>query len=243
MTRDVYLANLRWNVQALGAAARSAPLDTTVPSCPEWTLGDLVRHVGSHYRWVRANLSRAPEDGPQPREEMDRPPEGTAAIEWLEAGAAELIAALEVADLDARCWAFVGEPRVAFWCRRTTQESAMHRWDAENAVGIAQPIDAPLAADGIDEYLMLQVAFRGDKLARSAPQTIHLHCTDTAGEWLLRFDDEGLQVTPEHAKGDVAARGTASDLLLMLSGRRPASLAEVFGDAAILDGFLAVARF
>jgi hypothetical protein len=41
-------------------------------------------------------------------------------------------------------------------------------------------------------------------------------------------------VTREHAKGDVAARGTASSLLLFLYGRVPADDLEVFGDAALL---------
>jgi uncharacterized protein (TIGR03083 family) len=244
MTRDEYIAALRANAHALGAAARSAPLDTRVPSCPEWSLRDLVGHVGSHYRWVGANLTRAPDDGPQPVRELPPSPGGESAIEWLEQGAEELASALEVADLDAPCWTFGGEQKVAFWCRRTTQETAVHRWDAQNAAsGAAEPIDPALAADGIDEWLGLLNAFRGAKLARVEPQTIHLHCTDEPGEWLLSLDASGMQVTPEHAKGDVAARGTASDLLLMLLGRKSASDVEVFGDAALLDSFLEHSSF
>ena len=48
---------------------------------------------------------------------------------------------------------------------------------------------------------------------------MHLHCTDVAGEWLVTFTAEGPEVEPVHAKGEVAARGTASDLDLYLWGR------------------------
>ena len=51
-----------------------------------------------------------------------------------------------------------------------------------------------------------------------------------------------MVVTREHAKGDVAARGTASDLLLFLWGRVPATALEVFGDAALLDRFRSAIR-
>ena len=65
-------------------------------------------------------------------------------------------------------------------------------------------------------------------------ETIHFHCTDGEGEWLARLSPEGVVVTREHAKGDVAARGTASNLLLFVYGRVPADDLEVFGDAALL---------
>ena len=61
--------------------------------------------------------------------------------------------------------------------------------------------------------------------------SVHLHCTDTEGEWLIVRDGDDLVVTREHAKGDVAARGTASDVLRFLWGRGGADQLEVFGDA------------
>ncbi len=74
---------------------------------------------------------------------------------------------------------------------------------------------------------------------RGNGETIHFHCTDGDGEWLARLGPDGARRHAEHAKGDVAARGTASDLLLFLYGRVGADALEVFGDAALLD---AVAR-
>ena len=70
--------------------------------------------------------------------------------------------------------------------------------------------------------------------------TLHLHRTDGDGEWLLSSAGDQLVVGHEHAKGDAAARGTASDLNLLVWGRRQPTL-EVFGDEAVLDAWLALA--
>jgi uncharacterized protein (TIGR03083 family) len=242
VTRDEYLAGLRADAAAFVAAVVGADLDATVPSCPEWKLRDLAGHLGTHYRWVRGNVGRSQEDGPQPRDALDGPPGDDALAAWVGEGAAALAATLEQTDPDAPCWTFFGPSRAGFWQRRTAHESGMHRWDAQNTVGDADPI-GPLAVDGIDEWLGLLGVIRGDALARSEPVTVHLHCTDAPGEWLLALGADGMTVTPEHAKGDAAVRATASDLLLLLLGRRSATDVEVFGDTAVLDGFLAQSSF
>ena len=70
--------------------------------------------------------------------------------------------------------------------------------------------------------------------------SLHLHRTDGDGEWLLTTVDGELVATFEHARGDAAARGTASDLLLYLWGRGRTTL-ECFGDEALLDAWASVA--
>ncbi len=114
----------------------------------------------------------------------------------------------------------------------------MHAWDAERAIGDAAPIDAALAVEGIDE--MFDVFFVRQFPAAAFEghgETVHLHATDTPGEWLVRFDPAGPVVTREHAKGDVAARGPASSLLLFLWGRVPPDDLETFGDVGILEHY------
>ena len=74
----------------------------------------------------------------------------------------------------------------------------------------------------------------GDTLP--AHGTIHLHATDIDGEWLITLGPAGISFEHGHAKGDVALRGTASDLLLWCWNRVPVDdRLEVFGDAAPLD--------
>ena len=45
-----------------------------------------------------------------------------------------------------------------------------------------------------------------------------------------------------HAKGDVAARGSASDLLLAIRGRVDPRALEIFGDGAVLLRFIDLSR-
>jgi hypothetical protein len=74
-------------------------------------------------------------------------------------------------------------------------------------------------------------------------ETLHLHCTDRDGEWLLRRTDGGLEVTREHAKGDVALRASASDLYLVVLGRTPAAEPDVFGDPAAYESWKPLLSF
>ena len=118
----------------------------------------------------------------------------------------------------------------------------MHRYDAETAARTPTPIDAALAVDGIDEFFIVFLPRLADNFADVGNGTVHLHCTDVTGEWLVARRDGEVAVTAEHAKGDVAARGTASDLFLFLWGRVPADALEVFGDAALLERFRQAVR-
>ena len=235
-----YISALRSNGNAAARAARDMPMETTVPSCPEWNLRDLAHHLGSHHRWVAGNLDQPPDGKAFKRRE--EPPADEAIPDWLEAGAEMLATKLAATDPAKPCWTWVPfDDSVGFWARRTTHETAMHRWDAQNAGSAVDAIDAELAADGVDEYLGIIGAFRGRRFPEAG--SIHLHSTDTPGEWLVRLDAEGIQLTREHAKGDVAVRGPASDVLLVLMGRKTMGAVDVFGEAPLFERFRKHASF
>jgi predicted lipid carrier protein YhbT len=97
---------------------------------------------------------------------------------------------------------------------------------------------------------MSSVAWEGsDQRLRALPEgrSIHVHVTDpgVAGEWTLHSEPDVITAERGHARADVALRGPATSLLLVLMRRTPASGSgvEVLGDAAILDGWLDVVRF
>lgn len=70
--------------------------------------------------------------------------------------------------------------------------------------------------------------------------SVHLHCTDVAGEWTVRErDGGGFDVTREHAKGDCAIRGAAADILAALRREAPLSACDVVGDAEVAARFVA----
>lgn len=237
-----YVELVRTDSAALVAAANSGPLDAPVPSCPGWTVADLLAHIGRVQRWSAACASSTE---PVDRRSVPEPPEDPAALPgWVADGASELADTLTHLDPGRPAWNFAGaQPAVAgFWHRRQAVEAALHRWDAEAARGAPTPLDAALAADGIDETLTVMAPFRlagRDDLHIGG--SIHVHCTDTEGEWTLRTED-GLAVEHGHAKGDAALRGPASSVLLVLWRRlRPGEGGtEVFGDAAVLDRWLAL---
>jgi uncharacterized protein (TIGR03083 family) len=235
-----YISALRSNGNAAARAARDMPMETTVPSCPEWTLRDLAHHLGSHHRWVAGNLDQPPDGKAFKRRE--EPPADEAIPDWLEAGAEMLATKLAATDPAKPCWTWVPfDDSVGFWARRTAHETAIHRWDVQNADGEADAVEPELAADGVDEYLGILNAFRGRRFPEAG--SIHLHSTDTPGEWLVRLDAEGIQLTREHAKGDVAVRGPASDVLLVLMGRKTMDAVDVFGEAPLFERFRKHASF
>jgi uncharacterized protein (TIGR03083 family) len=240
MDHGAYISALRWNGDAAANAARKTPMETMVPSCPEWTFRDLAHHLGSHHRWVAGNLDQPP-DGPAFKQ-REEPPADEAVPDWLAAGAEMLATKLEATDPAQPCWTWVPfDQSVGFWSRRTTHETAMHRWDAQNAGAVAEDVESELAADGVDEYLGILGAFRGRRFPEAG--SIHLHTTDTPGEWLVLLDADGVQLTREHAKGDVAVRGPASEVLLVLMGRKTMDAVDVFGEAPLFERFRKHASF
>lgn len=242
MEPAVYLEALRRDGTALSRAARGAP-DAAVPSCPGWSMTDLVAHVGQVHR-DKAGIARAGAVRERPARAADATQTGDALLAWYDEGLADLVAVLAAADPDQPAWSWSrhpGDARIAFWLRRMAHETAVHRWDAEHAAGLpATAIGPPaLAADGVDEVLFLWMGDPDDPPYTRAAGTVHLHASDTPGEWVLRLGGQGgVEVRRSHEHADVALRGPASDLDLVLWGRLPAGGLGPVGDTMLLDGFL-----
>jgi uncharacterized protein (TIGR03083 family) len=238
-TAEEYVATIGTEADALVEAATRAGLDATVPSCPDWDVAALLAHIGRVHRWAAACVERGEPVSP---DELPASPPAGARPAWVRDGAAALVAALRRPATDST-WTWYPDGTVGFWQRRQAHETGMHRVDAELASGPPAPIPAGLAADGIDELLMLLPARPNAPSLTGDGETLHLHCTDVDGEWLLRIGAAGPEVERIHAKGDVAARGRASDLLCVLSRRLDPDRVEILGDRAVFDGFLDRARF
>jgi len=239
-----HVTALEQEAAALVASARDGKFDAPVPSCPGWDRLRLFRHLGMVHRSVTVTVETG--------EQADRaalgsaPKDGDLIADWLEEGVAALADALRRTDPAKPAWNPFGiEPVVASWRRRMAHETAVHRWDAQQAIGEPTPVDAALASDGVDEFLTgflpRDVRERGAALPSG---TLHLHATDAEGEWTLRAGPAGPEVDRGHAKGDAAVRGTASDLLLLVWHRLPREGGpfEVFGDTDVADAWLALAH-
>lgn len=230
---------------ALGELVRDAEPSTPVPTCPEWTLEQLMRHVGRGDRWCAQIVAERSGEFIDPRTVPDgKPPaDPDGRIAWLHDGPRRLIAA--VADVGAQTpvWTFLGHRPAAWWIRRRLHETAVHRADAALALGAAFEIDPDIAVDGITEYLE-RVVIRADRPLEDG-QSLHLHATDAGGEWTIRGRPDGIAFDHEHAKAGTALRGPARDLLLAIVRRADAAElgVEMFGDLAVWDTWLARTPF
>lgn len=233
-------------------------LGAAVPSLEDWDVERVVRHVGKIHEWVLGMLRLEPGQGMADAPAPVGLPKGPDCLPAYRAVADELIAHLEGDDPARPCLNFAGAGDVAWWMRRQAQEVSVHRVDAMDAVQAAggpapEPISADAAADGIDEWARFFLAVRWGQRFGELPEglaghTVHIHGTDDpapsdGAEWLLRFGADGIAVEATHAKGDVALRGPANDLLLALWRRRPLGTLDVVGDAAVAERLLDVARF
>jgi len=240
METQQYLDQLTRNSERLADAAAAAGTEAPVPTCPGWTVTDLLQHVVRGDDWARTIVEKGKQGNTDRVLPADSDPSitGDALVQAFRDGARALVASLASVDPATPVWTFSSADRTAaFWQRRRSQETAVHRYDAESAAGAPTPVDAGLAVDGVDEFLMVFLPRLTDNFGDLGDATIHVHCTDADGEWLVTRRDGEVVVTREHAKGDVAVRGAASDLLLFLWGRVGADQLEVFGDADALARF------
>jgi uncharacterized protein (TIGR03083 family) len=254
LTLERYGQELVDQTAQFAATARRAAPDALVPTCPEWTSGQLVEHLGQTQYWVGSLVEDRVSDPSQlPTSVAELPADPSAWTSWLAEAASRLAAAGVDAGPDAPVWNPAGDGRsgTRFWLRRVLCETIIHRADAAAAAGVAYQLDAELAADAITDHLAMMTspgwaAQRPDsaQALRGSGQTLHLHADDEpglgeAGEWLVERGAEGASWRHGHRDADVTVRGPATSLLLVLTRRRSISAAmddglQVSGDLDLL---------
>ena len=237
LTSSEYLAHLSADGQALCAAAE-VDLSAPVRSCPGWNVADLVRHTGEVHR-DKAAIVRDGRVDERPRLPYPEPPaeDGEALLSWYREGLDELLAVLAT-DPEQTAWGWSGDHRVAFWQRRMAQETLVHRWDAQAAVGAFTGVDADLAADGVDELLRV-FAPGTDEPYQGPDGTITVQCLDVEHAWTVRLSGDRLEVDDDLSlDADAVIRGSAHDLLLAMWHRLPLTEVEISGDRSLVEAFL-----
>lgn len=240
-TTGWYLDHYRAEADRLAGALATGPLDAPVAACPGWDVAQLARHVGQVHRWAAICIREGRSPGPD--DLADVPPfDPDDAAAWYRACADDLVPLLAAIDPAAPTWHPFPAAQVAgVWPRRMAHETAVHRWDAEHAIGQAPGLDAWLASDGIDEYFEVMVPRRLASDAAVPEGSLHVHCTDVEGEWLVWAEGGEYRMIRAHQKGDAALRGPAADLLLRLWSRPVADGAlSPVGDDGVLASWLAV---
>jgi uncharacterized protein (TIGR03083 family) len=238
---DRWVAEIDAQAGALRAAAVSAGPRAAVPTCPEWTVLDLVSHVAGVHDWAARALHTDPAE-PDVRADPG-PAEWADLLSWWTARTGALVAGLTAAGPHAPAWVFDDEdaPTAAFWARRQAHETAVHRLDAEHArSGSPVPVflyDTDFAADGIDEALTMWVPRRVGAEPPDLRGEVAVHAVDAGRSWLVRLAPGAPPAVEAVDPGaDLAADATlagTADAVYRAVWHRP-SIATVHGDASLI---------
>jgi uncharacterized protein (TIGR03083 family) len=215
--------------------------DADVPTCHDWSVEDLVRHVARIYLFVSQVLTTRATEAPESRPDL---PDGDL-VDVFANALDEVVAALKECDAETPVWNWAAnQPDLGlFWARRMAHESSVHRFDAQAAHGVVQPIDAELAGDGIDELIdVVAPRVYGRDDLEGPTGTVTLQSSDK-GAWHLELEPGGLRRVEVLADPSVTVRGTTSALLLATYSRMPWTSLETTGDIDLLTQWTSAMNF
>ncbi|WP_428950576.1 maleylpyruvate isomerase family mycothiol-dependent enzyme [Streptomyces sp. cg35] len=258
-----YVEQFRREVEAFEAAARAAARAAgdggvaLVPSCPGWSVADLTLHLGAAHRYVirliEEGLREPPQDhGPQylglpadtagwpdPEGGPHRGPLAESLLTWFVEGAAALAELFAERDPAEPVWTWSEKQSVGFWLQMQTIEAAVHRWDAQNALGDPRPIDRQLAADAVTHTfeVMAPARRRSQAAASGAGERMRFREADGHRMWIVQTDPDEVLLNQGTGCCLVELSGTTSELMLFLWHRIRKEDLAVRGDEALLDRY------
>jgi uncharacterized protein (TIGR03083 family) len=218
---DAYLARLDSDVEAMLAASEDLGLE--VPSCPGWTVSDLLSHVIGVYRHKNAVFETGASPGDAPADGWGALAAGEDPRVVLRAEYSVLRGHLATRDPAEVVWTWwPSEQTVGFWQRRMALETAVHRWDAETAaygVDDANAVDDALASDGVDELLGWLRWPWGDELAQPEAHGQRVLVSTVGHSWTVTLHPTEVGVVGGGDDAEALVAGDPSGLLLHLWGR------------------------
>jgi uncharacterized protein (TIGR03083 family) len=222
------------------ALARAPEWDAPVPTCPGWTVRELAHHVGRVHRWaalvVREQRAAEPDEHAEAERIWGTMPDDEGIEAWFRAGHAAVVETLERAPADLECWAFLpaSSPR-AFWARRQAHETAIHRADAQAAIGDIDAVATAFAVDGIDELLFGFYSRPRNRARSEVERALSVTAEDAGVSWIIHFGPDGARPERGSGPGEAEVRGPASDLYLALWNRRPLEALRTAGDPELVE--------
>lgn len=274
LTHDRYCREIERQVAQLRNVVTSgADLSGTVPTTPDWSLEQLVRHVGGSLRWAALMVrTKAEDEIPEERVPGFEGPavrgDRGALDAWLAECGELIVGALRDAGPDATVWSWAGICDAGFWARRMTHELIVHCADAALAAGLPFEVAPDAAGDAVDEWLEIvewaQRTLPEDTVheLRGPRRTIQLHATDIGAEvnagrgetevppaegWgrLIELTEDGVSWRRGHEKATVVLRGPITSVLLAFYRRLPLDgpELEVLGEREVLELWLERATF
>src|SRR3954454_16656242 len=244
------------HTRRLAESAAAAGPDAAVPTTPEWTITDLVEHLGQTQHWVAEIIERRITDPAQlPTDAAVLPTDPGEWPAWLSQSAQRVASACSDDALDAPVFNPAADERsgARFWLSSMLNEAVVQVFDAANAAGRPADIDADIAAALISNHLAMLTSptwkmQRPDSAhaIRGTGEVLQWLATDTAddaGAWFVERRPDGATWQPGTQQADVTVTGPARSLLLTLTRRLPLTDGEatdigVHGDTALAQHWL-----
>jgi putative acetyltransferase len=228
------------------AVAYGADLAPAVPSCPDWTLRDLLVHLRGMCESATSYVAtgRCPDAGEpidDPTGESTEDPRPSFAEAWRETF--EILAAFPPTT-PSNGWVVQGWT-VGRWRRRMAHEAAVHAWDVLAAVPdgrvssrIGWKIDEDLAVDGIDFVLWMARVILDDRNDGQAveggegPTRCVRIAVPHGRSWTLGARPGRIVALDgiDDVRPEVVIEGSASDIYLWLWGRTDQGRLHCDGD-------------
>jgi uncharacterized protein (TIGR03083 family) len=247
MDRHALLASLESDssvFHSLAVTSLAHSRDLPVTCCEGWTASTLVQHLGAIHslvaEWVTAG--RRPD-------RWDSEPDGDP-LGWLSRCSARLLDAVGTVDPETPTSTWNPyDQTVGFWVRRMAHETAVHRVDLQQSLGLDWQVSSSVAADGIDEVLTLWLSGRMPAGLVGSGRAVRLTGYGPEDEALLdtvvRPYNDLVHFGPyeQGTPVDAEVSGPADAVWAWCWGRADdAHPVEVVGDAAELRAVLAAAE-
>jgi uncharacterized protein (TIGR03083 family) len=239
MDFERHCAEIVAQTKLLTEGLTGADLTARVPSCPEWSLGGLLRHLGGAHAWIE-EIARTRAQGPvpDPSRDVNGDDSGKPPVESLLDGATRLAASIRDAGPDTMVWTPLAPMPVSFFARRMVHETLVHRADAMLAAGREFVAGPEVVTDAIDEWMALDALpqhfeYNPAKRDLLGPgRTLSFRATDADVAW--HVDLTGDAIVNERGLSDAAVTVEAplTDLLLVIYRRKDP--VGVTGDANLL---------
>jgi uncharacterized protein (TIGR03083 family) len=246
MTHDECCDELAREIDRFADGLAVADPGAPVPSCPDWTVLDLTRHLGTVHRWATKLVSeRSPTrlswaGLTSEKDVFDS--------RWLRKGGRSLVGVLRDANADDAMWAWGTDQHVRFWSRRQLHETFVHRRDLELAAGAPSYVDPVVALDALDEFLANMPADRDIPLRARVGRAGELFRISSAaplGQWNVHLRADGYDFVNSVEEPDAELSGPADDVLMVILRRRDLAHSDVTvsGDGSLVEHWLAQTAF
>lgn len=223
---DWFEENVRWF-----EALKNSDLAVPVPSCPGWSVENVVNHlaIGLGLGYPIA-LSKPPDTAASEAfvgiARPDDDPIGQAALDSFSYNMGRCVSVFRATPPDTPCWTYAGPGSAKFWFRRAAIETALHRMDVEDALASgAQRLADDRAEDALVETLEFALPLAADLIGWPD------------GRIRVESPDLNLAMDLGHGARHAVISGHGLPALLALWGRSGADV-EITGDQALAGEWL-----